>query len=262
MKNNIYKKTHILFSPTNENPFLAIWKEKNLPSCALSKDNTNSATNFALKHFPELSKIKCKNENDFGLIHRLDNRASGILLFALSQDSYDALLQFQKDEKIIKTYSAVCYNLEENANLLKGYPPFMNMRELLLLQKSITAKSFFRSYEKGSRAVRPVTNEQSQIILKKSGKVLYKTNILLETTMQKNKVQNDENLFFQVKCKIANGFRHQVRCHLSWLGFPIIGDDLYNAHYNSEALCFECVEINFPHPVTKCPVTIKVPRSE
>lgn len=34
-----------------------------------------------------------------------------------------------------------------------------------------------------------------------------------------------------VLCKIAQGFRHQVRAHLAWAGLPILGDALYNADY-------------------------------
>jgi 23S rRNA pseudouridine1911/1915/1917 synthase len=27
--------------------------------------------------------------------------------------------------------------------------------------------------------------------------------------------------------RIRRGFRHQIRCHLAWLGYPILGDPLY-----------------------------------
>jgi 23S rRNA pseudouridine1911/1915/1917 synthase len=34
----------------------------------------------------------------------------------------------------------------------------------------------------------------------------------------------------KIRCfriRIARGFRHQIRCHLSWLGYPILNDPLY-----------------------------------
>jgi 23S rRNA pseudouridine1911/1915/1917 synthase len=35
----------------------------------------------------------------------------------------------------------------------------------------------------------------------------------------------EENHCFRVK--IVRGFRHQIRCHLSWLGYPVLNDTLY-----------------------------------
>jgi 23S rRNA-/tRNA-specific pseudouridylate synthase len=31
----------------------------------------------------------------------------------------------------------------------------------------------------------------------------------------------------QVVCRITEGFRHQVRCHLAWVGLPVVGDETY-----------------------------------
>ena len=39
--------------------------------------------------------------------------------------------------------------------------------------------------------------------------------------------------FFRARCSIKNGFRHQVRCHLAWCGFPVIYDALYNSAFRS-----------------------------
>jgi 23S rRNA-/tRNA-specific pseudouridylate synthase len=33
------------------------------------------------------------------------------------------------------------------------------------------------------------------------------------------------SLYFRVR--ILRAFRHQIRCHLSWLGHPVLGDGLY-----------------------------------
>jgi hypothetical protein len=45
-----------------------------------------------------------------------------------------------------------------------------------------------------------------------------------------------ENYFFTVQIK--RGFRHQIRCHLAWIGFPIKGDPLYSqSRHESLALC-------------------------
>jgi 23S rRNA pseudouridine1911/1915/1917 synthase len=46
----------------------------------------------------------------------------------------------------------------------------------------------------------------------------YKTNILEASSGGKTRC-------FRVR--IVRGFRHQIRCHLSWLGYPILNDGLY-----------------------------------
>ncbi|UKI54519.1 MAG: hypothetical protein L6V90_07365 [Treponema succinifaciens] len=60
----------------------------------------------------------------------------------------------------------------------------------------------------------------------------------------------DTDKFF-AKCSIKEGYRHQVRSHLAWLGFPVRGDKLYNplCSQNEEMQFFaDCLK--FPHPLT------------
>ena len=46
----------------------------------------------------------------------------------------------------------------------------------------------------------------------------YKTNILEASSSGKTRC---------FRIRIVRGFRHQIRCHLSWLGYPILNDGLY-----------------------------------
>jgi 23S rRNA pseudouridine1911/1915/1917 synthase len=46
----------------------------------------------------------------------------------------------------------------------------------------------------------------------------YNTEILEKTALE-------EELYFSLR--IVRGFRHQIRCHLSWIGCPILNDRLY-----------------------------------
>jgi 23S rRNA-/tRNA-specific pseudouridylate synthase len=32
-----------------------------------------------------------------------------------------------------------------------------------------------------------------------------------------------------ITVRIKRGFRHQIRCHLSWIGYPILNDPLYGS---------------------------------
>jgi len=60
-----------------------------------------------------------------------------------------------------------------------------------------------------------------------------------------------------LRVKIETGRKHQIRIHAQRLGFPIVGDRLYNPkpHYDSD-LQLQAVELNFICPVTGEELTI------
>ena len=62
-----------------------------------------------------------------------------------------------------------------------------------------------------------------------------------------------ENLdnFSIIQCKLKTGRTHQIRVHMSYIGHPLLGDDLYGGNIdqiNRQAL--HCNKISFIHPVT------------
>ena len=220
----------IISEPTPDKPFLVIYKPSSIPSAPLKEDDKDNAFSYAAKLFPELLEVSSSPERkpiEHGLIHRIDNVTSGLLLIAATQDFYDSLITEQKNGNFYKTYSAECEDFIQNAQQLEGFPPLT--KDLQAVHNSIVSRndacisSFFRNYGKGGTEVRPVTKDSNAAALKKLGK-------LVEYTTQIKQTQN-HNSTITVECRISSGYRHQVRCHLAWLGFPIIGDSLYNAHY-------------------------------
>ncbi|WP_141432783.1 RluA family pseudouridine synthase [Bacillus sp. 03113] len=64
--------------------------------------------------------------------------------------------------------------------------------------------------------------------------------------------------FSHLLLELDTGRTHQIRVHLSYLGYPLIGDDLYGGslHYiNRQAL--HCKKISFNHPFTKHKMTFE-----
>ena len=237
----------VIQEPTETKPFVVIQKPSGLFSAPIRENETNNALFQAAKFFPEILKVDgFFKKFEHGLLHRLDTETEGLLLIATTQEFYNFLLKEQKEGNFFKYYEAKCLHILKNAELLEGFPPCpIEFTEANNFVDPKILKSFFRNYGKSSKTVRPVTQESGKSALKKAGKKLeYSTEI---------KIQEIENNIFKANCKISVGYRHQVRCHLAWCGFPIIGDSLYNSEYNknsNEKLLFRATEIEFKNPIT------------
>lgn len=66
------------------------------------------------------------------------------------------------------------------------------------------------------------------------------------------------NVFSHVRLKLHTGRTHQIRVHLSHLGHPLVGDELYGGervYITRQAL--HCVSLQFVHPITKVQLQCK-----
>ena len=60
--------------------------------------------------------------------------------------------------------------------------------------------------------------------------------------------------------KLETGRTHQIRIHMKYLGYPLIGDYLYNPdmeHITRQAL--HSYHMEFPHPITGQKMTFTAP---
>ncbi len=226
------EKIKIISEPSSDKPFLVIYKASGIPSAPLKADDEDNAFSYAAKIFPQILKVSSSPDRkpiEHGLIHRIDNVTSGLLLIAASQDFYNSLIDQQKAGHFYKTYSAECEDFIQNPEELEGFPPLtkdlQNLHTSIIMGKTISISSFFRNYGKGGSQVRPVTKDSNPAALQKLRQLIEYT-----TEIKQSKNHNSK---LTLECKINSGYRHQVRCHLAWLGFPIIGDNLYNAHYKN-----------------------------
>ena len=240
----------IIHVPTAEKPFLVINKPKGLPSAPLSSEDKDNALAQAIEAFPELKKVQGKKEIEYGLLHRLDTATDGLIVIAVTQECYDFLCEEQRQGRFIKYYQAQCKLISDNAERLGGFPPDIPTPNSspAALSDSFSVSSYFRPYGQGRKEVRPVTEKSGKAALTKLGKTkLYTTQISII-----NKDPVARKAF--VECRIAEGYRHQVRCHLAWAGLPVIGDQLYNFEYKdsdkkkAEKLLFSASKISFEYP--------------
>lgn len=228
----------ILSEPSIDKPFCVIYKPSGLPSAPLNESDKNNAFSQAADIYHELLNVKGKKEVEHGLLHRIDNETEGVLLIASSQDFYDYMMNQQNLGKFIKYYCAICEK-KDIQNMLSGFPELAETNiNNLLTKKTVIVESYFRNFGKGKKEVRPVLINEKGAVINKVGKL--KKYI---TEIQLIKIDNNQYIF---QCKINSGYRHQVRCHLAWLGFPIIGDKIYNRNSEGKML-FKATELEFEY---------------
>lgn len=241
----LYEKIQIIHPPVESEPFVILNKPKGLPSAPIKEDDL-CALNFAAEKFPDIGKVYGRKPVEKGLVHRIDNETEGLLLIATSQEFYDAVIEEQKSGNFIKTYSAICRpSYEDNTDL--GFPGLEEELESKIcvikehggtLPFSIRVSSHFRPYGMKNRMVRPVTELSGRAALKKASEKIYSTDVTF--------LGMEDSGDFRVNCSIEEGYRHQVRCHLSWLGFPIAGDPLYDPSRNeNDVFYFKACGLKF-----------------
>ena len=130
----------------------------------------------------------------YGIIHRLDKDTSGILLVAKNNKS---LIFFQKQFK--------------NRNIKKKYTCLVvgNIRVENRLIKTLIGRS-------------PKDRKKQKVYLLNDPLANGKREAITEYKL----VRNFENCSL-LNVLIKTGRKHQIRCHLSYIGHPIVGDKIY-----------------------------------
>jgi 23S rRNA pseudouridine1911/1915/1917 synthase len=164
----------------------------------------------------------------YNIMHRLDYETHGLVLFAKNEKSYHFFKAAQDNGEFIKEYSALINSNLSGAETLAGFPDFkINQKDsyplgLSNLPVPFVIESYFRPYDRGRKQVRPVIDDgkkHKEVAKDKGG--FYRTEI----------INVNGNVF---TLRIKRGFRHQIRCHLYWIGFPIQNDPLYLHTSNEE----------------------------
>ncbi len=213
------RTTEVIFENSD---LLAFYKPKGLPTVPLRNKEGDSLLKEMALCYPEVALVKGEKEWEGGIIHRLDTPTSGIVIAARNDETYRYLINAQKNNLIIKHYIA---RTSPRSELLPGFESF----PYSISGRKVGITSYFRPYGERGASVRPVLNNSR--LIKGS---LYTTEV---------RRTSDADTF---ECIITRGFRHQIRCHLSWSGNPIIGDDRYGGAEN-EYLLLEAVKVEIPY---------------
>ena len=189
---------------------------------------TGTLVNALLHHCPDLAGIGGVARP--GIVHRLDQDTSGLIVVAKSQAAMDGLVKvFAGHRDIEKTYLAVCHG---RPRLLAGRIENMIGRH-------------------------PVDRKRMAIVEKGGKLAITNWKVLEGCTGASTSL---------VECRIETGRTHQIRVHMASLGCPVIGDKTYGRPALDKRLSpvparqmLHAWRLKLVHPVTRRPLSLEAP---
>jgi len=201
--------------------FAVVYKPPRMHSVPGKNNSGDTLLDWYAQVFPPVMELSNRTG---GMLHRLDFETQGLILFAKNQPSLDYLLKLQDEGNFIKEYSAVC---RKDSALPSSFPPPPSGFPLAEFpgQTNFTVESFFRPFGPGRKEVRPVTDAGAQSRKTAHNEVAKDRGGYYRTEIVDYRVTGNEYYTFTIRLK--RGFRHQIRCHLAWIGCPVLNDPLY-----------------------------------
>ena len=148
-----------------------------------------------------------------GIVHRLDKNTSGAIIIAKNDKAHINLSEQLKNHEIKKTYIALVRGVVKENNATINMPIGRSKKDRKKMAVDKNGKEAITHFK----------------VLKR-----YTDCTLLEIN-------------------IETGRTHQIRVHLSHIGYPIIGDEVYSNgknKWNIEGQCLHAKSLDFKHPIT------------
>ena len=76
------------------------------------------------------------------------------------------------------------------------------------------------------------------------------------------KVLNRFREYTYIECRLETGRTHQIRVHMTSIGHPLLGDEIYGSRrspFHLEGQTLHAYILGFIHPVTKTYLEVKAP---
>lgn len=155
------------------------------------------------------------------VVHRLDQYTSGVMVFALNENSLEGLKNLFETHSIERAYTAV---VEGEMQHMSG-----------------TWKSY--QYEDEQYYVHETEDPKKGKLAITHFRCLAKT-----------------RYYSKLELRLETGRKNQIRVHCQSAGYPIAGDKKYGAQSNPiKRLCLHAHLLGFQHPISKKKLTFEVP---
>ena len=174
---------------------------------------------------------------DFHPVHRLDKDTSGIVIIAKT-----SVVQHAFDKKHIhfhKSYDAIVEGKLPAVPLTINWP--IGRKPGSIIERYCTNEG------KPARTDITVISHNTRPIVDKSP--IIDSNTIIGSNNMAD--ENCETHFTHVQCLLHTGRTHQIRVHVSQLGYPLAGDDLYGGHLDYiQRQALHAARVSFHHPMT------------
>lgn len=149
-----------------------------------------------------------------GIVHRIDKNTSGLLIVAKNDISHRHLAQQIKEHSFTREYLTIVYgNIKDDSGTIDA----------------------------------PIGRHHTD-----------RKKMCVTTKNSKNAVTHYEvlerlNGYTFLRCKLETGRTHQIRVHMSYIGHPVAGDDVYGPKKvikQLEGQCLHAQKLGFIHPKT------------
>jgi len=208
--------------------WVAVEKPCGIPVQPLHVGERGTLAGVLAARFPECLRVGETHTGMGGIVHRLDTATSGVLLVARTDTAWRSLRQQFRRHQVCKRYIAIVEGRVVAAGCIRkplAHDP--RRRGRMIVAEDREAPGADRLYP-AETAYAPVAFGPRRT--------------WLEVTMH-------------------SGVTHQIRAHLAFAGFPIVGDTLYGrAHVDPpERLALHAAEIAFADPDTGAPCRVVSP---
>ena len=160
-----------------------------------------------------------------GIVHRIDKDTSGLLIVAKNDKAHLCLSEQIKNREITKKYVALVRGVIKENDATIDMP------------------------------IGRSTKDRKKMAVRKDGK----------KAVTHFKVLQRFNGYTYLDIKIDTGRTHQIRVHLSEIGYPIVGDTVYSNGKNPfgvEGQMLHAKSLDFKHPITKEQMHLEAPLPE
>lgn len=232
-----------------DSDLLVVNKPSQLPTVPLKDDDPGKQSLLSLlaTSYPEVKKIEGRNAWEGGVLHRLDTPTSGLVVVARTANAYNNLMAIQKADLFYKEYRA--FSSGYSPTQMPGFPSYPYEDPYQCKGREVVIGSLFRRWGNHHKEVRPVVADSPKHLLDKTTGTWYMTKVWY------NGQRRDGSEEFI--CRLSSGFKHQVRSHMAWSGWPLDGDTQYGGNLKKE-FGLQAVAVQFPHPSTSQHMDIRI----